>query len=247
MPPMIELWRVSKRFEGRCALDALSLSVARGTTLALVGPSGSGKTTTLKLINRLVAPDTGAVLFQGQDVRQLDPVVLRRRIGYVVQDAALFPHLTAAENVAVVPRLLGWPPARMRARVEELFAWVDLPATEFASRYPAELSGGQSQRVALARALAADPDVVLMDEPFSALDTINRRRLEEQFLAIKRQLCKTIVLVTHNLGEAFRLADQVAVLAEGRLQQLGTPEEVREDPGNALVGDLLRSLPGFET
>ncbi|MBK8479605.1 MAG: ABC transporter ATP-binding protein [Proteobacteria bacterium] len=246
MSPMIELWRVSKRFEGRAALDELTLSVAQGQTLALLGPSGSGKTTTLRLINRLVEPDGGAVLFQGQNVREVDPVTLRRRIGYVIQDAALFPHLTAGENVALVPRLLGWAPARLRARVEELFAWVDLPAEAFAGRYPAQLSGGQGQRVALARALAADPEVVLMDEPFSALDTISRRRLEQQFLAIKRELRKTIVLVTHNIGEAFRLADQVAVLAEGRLQALGTPAELRAEPGNELVSDLLRSLPGLE-
>ena len=242
MTPMIEFWRVSKRFAGRLVLDELSLSVARGTTLALVGPSGAGKTTALRLINRLVAPDQGTVLFQGQDVRGLDPVALRRRIGFVVQDGALFPHLTAAENVALVPRLLGWPLARQRARVEQLFALVGLPAAEFAARYPCELSGGQSQRVALARAIAADSDVVLMDEPFSALDVLNRGLLEQQFLAIKRQLGKTIVLVTHNLDEAFRLADEVAVLAEGRLQQLATPEQLREQPANALVGQLLRSL-----
>jgi len=236
----VELRNVSKVYpDGHVALRGLSLGIRAGTTMALVGPSGCGKTTTLKLINRLVAPTAGTVLVAGCDVAGVDPVGLRRRMGYVVQEAGLFPHLTAAENVAVVPRLLGWEMERWRTRTTELLALVGLdPACEGA-RYPAELSGGQRQRVGLARALAADPPIVLMDEPFGALDPLTRRRLQDEFLALQARLRKTVVLVTHDVEEAFLLADRVAVLTEGTLAQCGTPDEIRGAPASEFVARFV--------
>jgi osmoprotectant transport system ATP-binding protein len=233
---MIELREVTKTYAGgHPAVDTLSLVVPAGSTLALLGPSGCGKTTTLKLINRLIAPSSGCVLVAGTDVNGVDAAELRRHIGYVVQDAGLFPHMTARGNVEIVPRLLGWNAARRRERACELFALVGLPFEQFSGRYPAQLSGGQRQRVGLARALAADPSVVLMDEPFGALDPITRQRLQNEFLALKARLHKTIVLVTHDVDEAFRLADRVAVLEHGRLAQIGSPAEIRSAPASEFV------------
>jgi osmoprotectant transport system ATP-binding protein len=239
---MIQLDAVSKAYpDGQLAVRQVTLDVASGTTLALVGPSGCGKTTTLKLINRLLDPSAGRVLIDGEDSTALDPIALRRRIGYVVQDAGLFPHLTAQANVEIVPSLLGWPKARRIARARELFALVGLDAEGLAERYPAQLSGGQRQRVGFARALAADPSIVLMDEPFGALDPITRRRLQDEFLALKARLGKTVVVVTHDVGEAFRLADQVAVMSEGRVVQVGPPAEIRAAPATAFVAEFLRA------
>lgn len=237
---MIELRDVRKVYpDGHVALRGLSLHVAAATTVALLGPSGCGKTTTLKLINRLVTPTSGTIRVNGHDVASVDAIQLRRGIGYVVQEAGLFPHLTAEENVEVVPRLLGWVPAQRRQRSVELFALVGLDYVLHGPRYPAELSGGERQRVGLARALAADPPVVLMDEPFGALDPITRRRLQREFVALKARLRKTVVLVTHDVEEAFLLADRVAVMSDGGLVQFGTPDEIRAAPATDFVADFL--------
>lgn len=237
---MIELREVRKVYTGgHVALRGLSLHIEAGTTVALLGPSGCGKTTTLKLINRLVVPTSGTVLVDGHDVSAVDAIQLRRGIGYVVQEAGLFPHMTAQENVEVVPRLLGWRPERRRQRAEELFTLTGLDFAVHARRYPAELSGGQRQRVGLARALAADPPVVLMDEPFGALDPLNRRRLQREFLDLKARLHKTVVLVTHDVEEAFLLADSVAVLSDGGLVQVGTADEIRANPASDFVANFL--------
>jgi osmoprotectant transport system ATP-binding protein len=230
---------VHKTFaSGRAALDGFSLSVRDGETVALLGPSGCGKTTALKLVNRLLAPDTGEVRVFGRDVAQEDAVGLRRSIGYVIQEGGLLPHWTVQENVATVPRLLGWSEERRRERAREVLAMVNLPADEFSGRRPRELSGGQRQRVGVARALAADPVLVLMDEPFGALDPIARRALQAEFLAWKRQLRKAVLLVTHDLTEAFRLADRVAIVWEGRVVQVGTPREIVEAPANDFVREF---------
>ena len=237
---MIELRDVHKVYaDGHVALRGLTLRVDAATTVALLGPSGCGKTTTLKLINRLTLPTSGTILVGGQDVARCDAIQLRRHIGYVVQEAGLFPHLTAHENVEVVPRLLGWPAARRRERAAELFALVGLDGARHGPRYPAELSGGQRQRVGLARALAADPPLVLMDEPFGALDPLTRRRLQREFLQLQARLRKTVVLVTHDVEEACLLADRVAVLADGALAQTGTPAEIRAAPASEFVADFL--------
>ena len=223
---------------GRAALDGFSLSVRDGETVALLGPSGCGKTTALKLVNRLLAPDAGEVRVFGRDVAREDAVGLRRSIGYVIQEGGLLPHWTVQENVATVPRLLGWSEERRRERAREVLAMVNLPADEFSARRPRELSGGQRQRVGVARALAADPVLVLMDEPFGALDPIARRALQAEFLAWKRQLRKAVLLVTHDLTEAFRLADRVAIVWQGRVVQVGTPREIVEAPANDFVREF---------
>jgi osmoprotectant transport system ATP-binding protein len=237
---MIKLESVEKFYaQGRAALRGVTLDIEEGNTVALLGPSGCGKTTTLKLINRLVTPSAGRVMVDGRDVATLDVVKLRRGIGYVVQEAGLFPHMTAAANVETVPRLLGWPLKRRLARVHELFALMDLEFDELEGRYPSQLSGGQRQRIGLARALAADPRIVLMDEPFGALDPLTRRRLQVEFLALQRRLQKTVVLVTHDIEEACLLADRVAVLANGELVQLGRPEEIRANPASDFISEFL--------
>ncbi len=240
---MIELEAVRKVFAGgHVALHGLSLRVPAGRTLALLGPSGCGKTTTLRLINRLLTPTAGRIRIGGRDTAALDPVTLRRHIGYVVQDAGLFPHFDAAANIEIVPRLLGWDAARRAARVRELLALVGLEPAH-AHRYPAQLSGGERQRVGLARALAADPDIVLMDEPFGALDPPTRRRLQNEFGALRAGLRQTVVLVTHDVDEAFRLADVIAVLDSGRLAQVGTVAEIRRAPASPFVAAFL-GAPG---
>ena len=207
--------------------------------MALLGPSGCVKTTALKLANGLLTPDAGTVLVSGRDARGEDPIALRRRTGWVIQDAGLFPHWTVRENVETVPRLLHWEPARRRQRAQELLEMVGLPLPEFGQRRPRELSGGQRQRVGVARALAADPPLVLMDEPFGALDPIARRALQREFLDWKRRLGKAVLLVTHDVREAFRLADRVAVLAEGRLRQVGKPGEISARPADAFVAEFV--------
>jgi len=198
-------------------LDHVDLTIDRGEALALVGRSGAGKSTLLKMINRLLLPQAGAVHVDGRDTREWDPIALRRRTGYVLQEIGLFPHLTVEENVALVPRLDGWPDARRHDRAIELLELVGLPPGEFASRWPRELSGGQRQRVGVARALAADPPVVLMDEPFGALDSITRVELRTEFQRIRRHLRQTVVIVTHDMEEAFAIADRVLTLEDGRL------------------------------
>jgi osmoprotectant transport system ATP-binding protein len=216
--PAIEFRGVSFARPGQPrVLDDFRLTVETGEVLALVGRSGAGKSTLLKLVNRLLLPDAGAVLVEGRDTREWEPIALRRRVGYVLQDVGLFPHLSVADNVAVVPRLERWSAARIAPRVRELLDLVGLPASEFADRWPDELSGGQRQRVGVARALAVDPPVLLMDEPFGALDPLTRAELHTEFRRIQARLHKTVIIVTHDMGEAFALADRVGVIEEGRL------------------------------
>ena len=206
-------------------LDRFSLAVDSGEVLALVGRSGAGKSTLLKLINRLLEPDAGSVVVEGRDTREWEPIRLRRRVGYVLQDVGLFPHMSIADNVAVVPRLEAWPPTRVEARVAELLELVGLPAHEFAMRWPDELSGGQRQRVGVARALAADPPILLMDEPFGALDPVTRAELQREFSNLARRLGKTIIFVTHDLREALLLASRIVLLEAGRIVASATPQE----------------------
>jgi osmoprotectant transport system ATP-binding protein len=238
---MIKLKGVGKTYEGgTVAVQELDLDVPRGDLVTLVGPSGCGKSTTLKMINRLIEPTTGTIELDGADVTGINPVTLRRRIGYVIQQIGLFPHQTIRANVATVPKLLGWKKARIDARVEELLDTMGMPPAEFVDRYPHQLSGGQRQRVGVARALAADPDVLLMDEPFGAVDPIVRGRLQDQFMDLQEQLQKTIVLVTHDIEEAVKLGDRVAVFeVGGRLAQYDTPARVLGAPADDFVAEFV--------
>ncbi|MGP1275465.1 MAG: ABC transporter ATP-binding protein [Caulobacterales bacterium] len=221
------------------AVDAVSFGVAEGELLALVGESGCGKTTTLKMINRLLEPSSGTVRFKGEDIAGLDPVQLRRRMGWVMQGDGLFPHFTVAENIAVTPRLAGWSEADTRARVPALLELVQLDPAQFRNRYPAELSGGQRQRVGLARALAAEPPLLLMDEPFGALDPLTRDSLREDVQALRERLGFAAILVTHDMAEALLLADAIAVMRAGRIIQIGTPAELLNAPADPYVETLL--------
>lgn len=230
---------VTKVFNGNRAVDGLSFGVKEGETLVLIGTSGCGKTTTLKMINRLVEPTEGTIELDGEDISGLDPVELRRGVGYVIQSIGLFPHMTVGKNVGVVPELIGWPEEKVRGRVEELLSMVGLDPEVYADRYPVELSGGQNQRVGVARSLAADPPVVLMDEPFGALDPITREQLQNEFLALLEKIKKTIVFVTHDIFEAVKIADRIALMDEGRLVQIGTPREIVEEPAEEFVEEFL--------
>ena len=223
---------------GTRILDHFHLDVAEGEVLALVGRSGAGKSTVIKLVNRLLVPEAGRVSVEGRATREWDPIRLRRRIGYVIQDVGLFPHMTVAENVAVVPRLEGWSGERIAARVDDLLELVALPTARFGARWPDELSGGQRQRVGVARALGIDPPILLMDEPFGALDPMTRAELQAQFRSIQGRLRKTVILVTHDMREAFALADRVGILDEGRLLVCDTPAAVQQSR-NARVRQLL--------
>ena len=239
--PLVELRDVVKRYGETPALDGFSLVVEEGGTHVLLGASGAGKSTALKLVNRLISPDAGRVLVFGEDVAGADAVALRRRIGYVIQEVGLLPHMSVAENVALVPRLLGWEPARRTARARELLELVGLGDERFPGALPSELSGGQRQRVGLARALAAEPKLLLMDEPFGALDPLTRRRLQDEFRELQARLGKTVLLVTHDLAEALRLGDEIAVMNAGRVLQRGTPREIREAPEPGYVADFVRA------
>lgn len=238
---MIRLIKISKSFDGgrSYAVKELSLDVAEGKTLVLLGSSGCGKTTTLKMINRLIEPTGGTIEVDGQDVTSQDPVLLRRKIGYVFQEIGLFPHMTIEQNVAIVPKLLGWDKNRRRVRAHELLELMGLDPRIFADRYQDELSGGQQQRVGVARALAADPDYLLMDEPFGALDALTRDTLQQELLSLKGRLRKTIIFVTHDILEAITLGDEIAILHNGNLEQIGTKEEVLRSPKTEFVAELF--------
>ena len=249
---MIRLINVSKSFDkgNSHAVRDLSLRVEQGETLVLLGSSGCGKTTTLKMINRLIEPTAGTIEVGGEDITKQDPVELRRQIGYVFQGIGLFPHMTVEQNVELVPRILGWSIKRRKERAHELLQLVGLPPKEFASRFPDELSGGQQQRVGVARALAADPAYLLMDEPFGALDALSREALQQELSALKKRLKKTIVFVTHDIFEALLLGDRIAILHQGKLEQIGTEREILSAPATPFVRDLFakpaRQLANFQ-
>src|SRR2546430_558869 len=237
---MIRLERVTKRYPGgQVAVRELTIEFPTGQLTMLVGPSGCGKTTTLKMINRLIEPSDGRIFHDEQDVTHVDPVALRLRMGYVIQNVGLFPHLSIADNVATVPRLLGWDKKRIQQRVNELLELVGLDPKQFGRRYPHQLSGGQRQRVGVARALGADPPVLLMDEPFGAIDRIARERLQNEFLRIQRAVRKTVIFVTHAIDEAIKLGDRIAIMNQGRLEQYDTPAAILAKPASDLVIDLL--------
>lgn len=238
----IRLENVTKVYPGETepAVAELNLAVPKGDILVLVGPSGCGKSTTLRLINRMIEPSGGRIIFDGEDVTTVNADHLRRRIGYVIQQIGLFPHRTIAENIGTVPRLLGWDSDRISARVDELLEMVSMDPKIYRTRYPRELSGGQAQRVGVARALGADPEVLLMDEPFGAIDPITRDRLQNEFLRLQQELKKTIVFVTHDIDEAIKMGDRIAILREqSRIAQYDTPEAILAHPANAFVEDFL--------
>ncbi len=238
---MIEVIALTKRYKGVSAVEEVSFQVAEGETLGLIGTSGCGKTTTLKMLNRLIEPTSGRIVIGGQDIRQRQPDKLRQGIGYVIQNTGLFPHYTVADNIAVVPRLLKWKEKRIAQRIQELLELVGLPADQFARRYPRELSGGQQQRVGLARALAADPPIVLLDEPFGALDRITRSQIQEEFQRLETLLHKTMVLVSHDVFEAVKLCDRLCLMARGKIEQLGTPRELIFEPQTDFVRDFFQA------
>jgi osmoprotectant transport system ATP-binding protein len=236
---MIVFENAGKSYGGVAVVDDVTMTVESGEYVVIVGPSGAGKSTLLRMVNALVRPDRGRILFDGEDVARADPVALRRRFGYVIQSTGLFPHWTVARNIATVPRLLGWPRRRIADRVDELLTLVDLPPGEYRDRYPAELSGGQQQRIGVARALAADPHALLMDEPFGALDAVTRAALQTQMAEIHKATGKTVLMVTHDVDEAIRLASRIAVMEGGRLVQYGTPADLLADPATPFVGALF--------
>ncbi|MFI9822402.1 ABC transporter ATP-binding protein [Streptomyces sp. NPDC052013] len=238
----IELEHLTKRYphSAQPAVDNVSMDIRAGETVVFVGPSGCGKSTTLKMINRLIEPTAGRIRIGGEDVTDMDPVKLRRTIGYAIQASGLFPHMTVAQNIALVPKMLRWPAARVRARVEEMLDLVGLEPGEFHGRYPRQLSGGQQQRVGVARALAADPPVLLMDEPFGAVDPITRDHLQDELIRLQRELHKTIVFVTHDFDEAIKLGDRIAVLRErSHIAQFDTPEAILTNPADDFVSGFV--------
>jgi osmoprotectant transport system ATP-binding protein len=240
--PMIRLDRLSKRYPGQRhpAVQELSMEIPQGEIVILVGPSGCGKTTTMKMINRIIEPSGGHIFLQGEDVTRANPDQLRRHIGYVIQQIGLFPHMTIAANIATVPGLLGWKSDRIRRRVDELLELVGMDPSQYRHRYPKELSGGQLQRIGVARALAGDPPVMLMDEPFGAIDPITRERLQNEFLRLQSELRKTIVFVTHDIDEAIKMGDRIAILRERSvIAQYDTPEHILSAPADDFVADFV--------
>jgi osmoprotectant transport system ATP-binding protein len=235
---MIEYRNITKRFGEKIAVNNLNMTLEKGTITMLIGPSGCGKTTSLKMVNRLVDPDEGDILINGESVFDLDPVKLRRSIGYVIQEIGLFPHYSVFDNIATLPRLHNWDEKKIRDRVYEVLDMVTLDES-YADKYPSQLSGGERQRVGLARALAADPEVLLMDEPFGAIDPINRLILQQSFLEIQEEIKKTIVFVTHDINEAIQLGDRVAIMNQGSLVQFDTVSEILANPANEFVENLL--------
>ncbi|MGW1895055.1 ABC transporter ATP-binding protein [Streptomyces sp. NPDC002004] len=244
---MIRFEHVTKRYpDGTTAVDDLTFEVAEGELVTLVGPSGCGKTTTMMMVNRLIEPTGGRIYVDGEDIAQVDPVRLRRRIGYVIQQVGLFPHRTVLDNTATVPALLGWKRAAARARAAELLDLVGLDPGTFGARYPDQLSGGQRQRVGVARALAADPPVLLMDEPFGAVDPVVREQLQDEFLRMQDTVRKTVLLVTHDIEEAVRLGDRIAVYGQGRIEQFDTPGAVLGNPATAYVAEFVGADRGLK-
>ena len=237
----IRFENVTKQYANaaRPAVDSVSCDVDEGSFVVLLGPSGCGKTTLLKMVNRLYEPTSGTIYLGQQDIREMDATTLRRQIGYVIQQIGLFPHMTVAQNVGIVPDLLNWEPEKIRQRVDELLDLVDLPPVEYRDRYPSQMSGGQRQRVGVARALAGDPDVILMDEPFGAIDAITRTGLQDELIKLQRKLKKTILFVTHDVEEALRLADKIIILKDGRIVQYDTPFNILSHPANQFVYDLV--------
>lgn len=237
---MITFEDVSKTFAGGVeAVKNLSMEIADGETVVLLGTSGSGKTTTMKMVNRLIDSSSGRISIDGRDIMDQDPIALRRKIGYAIQHIGLFPHMTVGENITVVPRLLQWPRDKVAERADQLLAMVGLDPADFQDRLPVQLSGGQQQRVGVARALAADPPIILMDEPFGALDPITREQLQNEFLDLESEIKKTVIFVTHDVFEAVKMGDRIALMDVGRLQQLSTPTELVENPANEFVDSFL--------
>ena len=245
----IELENLTKLYPGnpQPAVDNVSMEIRAGETVIFVGPSGCGKSTTLKMINRLIEPTGGRIRIDGEDVTRIDPVRLRRKVGYAIQSSGLFPHMTVAQNIALVPKMVGWSKGRVRERVEEMLDLVGLDPGEFRDRYPRQLSGGQQQRVGVARALAADPPVLLMDEPFGAVDPVVRTQLQDELLRLQQELNKTIVFVTHDIDEAVRLGDRIAVFRTGgHLVQCAPPAELLARPADDFVADFLGAERGLK-
>ncbi|WP_419960010.1 betaine/proline/choline family ABC transporter ATP-binding protein [Psychrobacillus sp. BM2] len=237
---MIKFENVSKVYaDGFKAVDSVNFEIPEGEFLVLIGPSGSGKSTTMKMINRMIPHTNGTISIDGNDITKLNPSELRRNIGYVIQQIGLFPHYTIEKNIAIVPELKGWDKEKIRARVKELLIMVDLDPEVYGSRYPKELSGGQQQRVGVARALASDPRVLLMDEPFGALDPITRDQLQDQIISLQRKLKKTIVFVTHDMDEALKLGDRIAIMKDGNLLQIDTPEKILQEPASSFVEEFI--------
>ncbi|CAI8777240.1 glycine betaine ABC transporter ATP binding subunit YehX [Pseudomonas sp. IT-P12] len=238
---MIQIENLNKQFGSITAVEDVSFNVEEGQICVLLGPSGCGKTTTLKMINRLIAPTSGTIRIGGRDTSELDSVTLKRSIGYVIQQVGLFPNMTVEENICVVPNLLGWDKTKSRKRAAELLEVVALDPSRFLKRYPCELSGGQQQRVGVARALAADPPVMLMDEPFGAIDPINRDVIQDEFMRIQRQVGKTVLFVSHDIDEAVKMADCVALFHNGRIEQFGTPDDLLARPNSEFVANFMGS------
>lgn len=236
---LIKFEDITKSYGDTVILNDLNLDIEKGEFVVLIGESGSGKTTTMKMINRLIEPTSGKIYINGKDIFDIDLIELRRSIGYVIQKVGLLPHMTVGENIELVPLLKDWEKERRRERAEELLELVGLPAGEYYSRFPHELSGGQQQRIGIARALAADPDIILMDEPFSALDPITREQLQDEMIRLQEQLDKTIVLVSHDMDEAIKLADKIAVMQYGKIVQYDSPEEILLNPANEFVSNFV--------
>lgn len=232
--------------DGTVAIEDVSYTVEAGTTTVLVGPSGCGKTTTMKLVNRLEDPSEGTVYYEGDDIQELDKIELRQNVGYVIQEIGLFDHMTVAENVATVPELKDWDRERIDARIDELLELMAMPPAEYRDQYPRELSGGQRQRVGIARALASEPDVMLMDEPFGALDPITRENLQDEFLELQQQIDTTILFVTHSIDEALKMGDKIVIYDVGNVVQYDTPQEILENPANEFVEDFVGADRGLK-
>jgi osmoprotectant transport system ATP-binding protein len=237
---MIKFENVSKKYEdGFVALNSINLEINQGELVTLIGPSGCGKTTTMRMINRLTEPSTGKILIDGQDISGINPVELRRNIGYVIQQIGLFPHMTIEQNIGLVPKLKKWDPSKYSKRVDELLDLVGLDPSTFKHRFPSELSGGQQQRIGVIRALAAEPDIILMDEPFSALDPISREQLQDDIVSLQEEIQKTIVFVTHDMDEAIKIANRIAIMKDGEIVQLDTPDKILRRPANEFVKGFI--------